>query len=61
MLDSKRMVEISYSVAPNYQSRDFATFAARQLTDEIAFRLKLFDCLYTHTLAEHHSSQITFQ
>jgi [ribosomal protein S5]-alanine N-acetyltransferase len=53
--DSKRTVEIGYSVAPNYQGRGFATFAARQFI-EIAFESKLVDCVCAHTLAEPNAS-----
>ena len=53
--DSQRTVEIGYSVAPSYQSRGFATSAARQLV-EIAFASKLVDCVCAHTLAERNAS-----
>jgi [ribosomal protein S5]-alanine N-acetyltransferase len=53
--DSSRMVEIGYSVAPNYQGRGFATSAAGQLI-EIAFESKLVDCVCAHTLAESNAS-----
>jgi RimJ/RimL family protein N-acetyltransferase len=53
--DSKRTVEIGYSVAPNYQGKGFATSAARQLI-EIAFETTLVDCVCAHTLAEPNAS-----
>lgn len=53
--NSRRTVEIGYSVAPDYQSRGFATSAARQLI-EIAFGSKLVACVCAHTLAEHNAS-----
>lgn len=53
--DSKRIVEIGYSVAPNYQGRGFATSAARQFI-EIAFKSKLVHCVCAHTLAETNAS-----
>jgi [ribosomal protein S5]-alanine N-acetyltransferase len=53
--DAKRIVEIGYSVAPNYQGRGFATSAASQLI-EIAFESKLVDCVCAHTLAESNAS-----
>jgi ribosomal-protein-alanine N-acetyltransferase len=53
--DSKRTVEIGYSVAPNYQGRGFATSVASQFI-EIAFESKLVDCVCAHTLAEHNAS-----
>ncbi len=53
--DSQRTVEIGYSVAPTYQSRGFATSAARQLI-EIAFASELVDCVCAHTLAEPNAS-----
>jgi [ribosomal protein S5]-alanine N-acetyltransferase len=53
--DSQRTVEIGYSIAPSYQSRGFATSAARQLI-EIAFASELVDCVCAHTLAEPNAS-----
>ena len=53
--DSKRTVEIGYSVAPSYQSKGFATSAARQLI-EIAFESKLVDHVCAHTLAKPNAS-----
>lgn len=53
--DSKRTVEIGYSVAPNYQGRGFATSAAGQLI-EIALESKLVDSVYAHMLAEPNAS-----
>jgi [ribosomal protein S5]-alanine N-acetyltransferase len=53
--DAHRSIEIGYSVAPTYQSKGFATSAARQLI-EIAFESKLVDCVYAHTLAEQNAS-----
>jgi [ribosomal protein S5]-alanine N-acetyltransferase len=53
--DSKRTVEIGYSVAPQYQGRGVATAAARQLIT-IAFESKLVDCVCAHTLAEPNAS-----
>lgn len=53
--DSKRTVEIGYSVAPHYQGRGFATSAAHQLI-QIAFESKLVDCVCAHTLAEPNAS-----
>jgi [ribosomal protein S5]-alanine N-acetyltransferase len=53
--DAKRTVEIGYSVAPDYQGRGFATFAASQFV-EIAFASKLVDCVCAHTLAESNAS-----
>ncbi|NJM76642.1 MAG: GNAT family N-acetyltransferase [Acaryochloridaceae cyanobacterium RU_4_10] len=53
--DSKRTVEIGYSVAPKYQNKGFATSAARQLI-EVAFELKLVDCVCAHTLPEPNAS-----
>jgi [ribosomal protein S5]-alanine N-acetyltransferase len=53
--DSKRTVEIGYSVAPNYQGRGFATSAACQFI-EIAFESKLVNCVCAHTLAESNAS-----
>jgi [ribosomal protein S5]-alanine N-acetyltransferase len=53
--DSKRTVEIGYSVAPSYQSKGFATSAARHLI-EIAFESKLVDRVCAHTLAEPNAS-----
>lgn len=53
--NSKRTVEIGYSVAPDYQSRGFATSAVRQFI-KIAFESKLVDCVCAHTLAEPNAS-----
>lgn len=53
--DSKRTVEIGYSVGPSYQGRGLATAAARQLI-EIAFAYDLVDCVCAHTLAETNAS-----
>jgi [ribosomal protein S5]-alanine N-acetyltransferase len=53
--DARREIEIGYSVAPNYQGRGFATFAACQLI-EIAFGSKLVDRVCAHTLAEYNAS-----
>jgi hypothetical protein len=53
--DAQRTIEIGYSVAPTYQSRGFATSAARQLIG-IAFESKLVDCVRAHTLAEQNAS-----
>ena len=53
--DSKRMVEIGYSVAPSYQGRGFATSAVRQFI-EIAFESKLVNCVCAHTLSESNAS-----
>ena len=53
--DSKRTVEIGYSVATNYQGRGFATSAAHQLV-QIAFGSTLVDCVCAHTLPEHNAS-----
>jgi [ribosomal protein S5]-alanine N-acetyltransferase len=53
--DARREIEIGYSVAPNYQGRGFATFAACQLI-EIAFGSKLVARVCAHTLAEHNAS-----
>ena len=53
--DSKRTVEIGYSVAPYYQGRGFATSATQQLI-KIAFGSELVDCVCAHTLAEYNAS-----
>jgi [ribosomal protein S5]-alanine N-acetyltransferase len=53
--DSKRTVEIGYSVAPSYQGRGFATSVAQQFI-KIAFESKLVDCVCAHTLPEHNAS-----
>jgi RimJ/RimL family protein N-acetyltransferase len=53
--DSRRMVEIGYSVAPSYQSKGFATSAVCQLI-QIAFKSDLVDCVCAHTLAEPNAS-----
>lgn len=53
--DDNRTVEIGYSVAPQYQSKGFATSAAKQLI-EIAIATKLVDCVCAHTLAEPNAS-----
>lgn len=53
--DSRRVVEIGYSVAPSYQNRGFATSAVRQLI-AIAFASGLVDCVCAHTLAEPSAS-----
>jgi [ribosomal protein S5]-alanine N-acetyltransferase len=58
--DSKCMVEIGYSVAPNYQDRGFATSAVRQFI-EIAFESKLVNCVCAHTLAESNASTRVLQ
>lgn len=50
-----RVVEIGYSVAPSYQNKGVATFAARQLI-EVAFTSGLVDCVHAHTLAEPSAS-----
>lgn len=53
--DAQRAIEIGYSIAPSYQSRGFATSAARQLI-EIAFASSLVDCVCAHTLGENNAS-----
>ncbi len=53
--DRQRTVEIGYSIAPSYQSKGFATSAARQLI-KIAFESKLVDRVYAHTLAVPNAS-----
>nr|WP_199755993.1 GNAT family N-acetyltransferase [Chroococcidiopsis cubana] len=53
--DSRRMVEIGYSVAPSYRGKGFATSAACQLI-KIAFESELVDCVSAHTLAEPNAS-----
>ncbi len=53
--DDNRTVEIGYSVAPQYQSKGFATSAAKQLI-EIAIATKLVDCVCAHTLAGPNAS-----
>jgi [ribosomal protein S5]-alanine N-acetyltransferase len=53
--DAQRTIEIGYAIAPSYQSKGFATSAARQLI-EIAFESKLVNCVCAHTLAEPNAS-----
>jgi [ribosomal protein S5]-alanine N-acetyltransferase len=53
--DAQRRVEIGYAIAPNYQSRGFATSAAQQLI-EIALASKQVDFVCAHTLAAQNAS-----
>ena len=53
--DSQRETEIGYSISPNHQSRGLATFAASCLI-EIAFKSKLVNCVFAHTLSGENAS-----